>query len=43
MSSGKSKPLTIDLIISKTKSDSLHNIKNLNLWGNDLEVLATST
>lgn len=34
------KPLTMDLIFTKTKSDSLHNIKNLNLWGNDLEDLS---
>lgn len=30
------KPLTADLVFTKTKSDSLQNIKNLNLWGNDL-------
>lgn len=34
------KPLTADLVFTKTKSDSLHNIKNLNLWGNDLEDLS---
>lgn len=34
------KPLTAELIFTKTKSDSLHNIKNLNLWGNDLEDLS---
>jgi Leucine-rich repeat (LRR) protein len=33
------KPLTTDLVFTKTKSDSLQNIKNLNLWGNDLEDL----
>ena len=33
------KPLTAELVFTKTKSDSLHNIKNLNLWGNDLEDL----
>ncbi len=33
------KPLTVDLVFTKTKSDSLNNIKNLNLWGNDLEDL----
>lgn len=33
------KPLTADLVFTKTKSDSLQNIKNLNLWGNDLEDL----
>lgn len=30
--------LTPALVIAKAKSDSLQNIKNLNLWGNDLEV-----
>lgn len=34
------KALTPELIFTKTKSDSLHNIKNLNLWGNDLEDLS---
>jgi hypothetical protein len=34
------KPLTADLVFTKTKSDSLQNIKNLNLWGNDLEDLS---
>ena len=34
------KPLTKDLIFTKTKSDNLHSIKNLNLWGNDLEDLS---
>jgi hypothetical protein len=38
--SGKGKQLTLDLVFTKTKSDSLHNIKNLNLWGNDLEDLS---
>lgn len=33
------KPLTMDLVFTKTKSDNLQNIKNLNLWGNDLEDL----
>lgn len=33
------KPLTLDLVFTKTKSDSLQSIKNLNLWGNDLEDL----
>jgi hypothetical protein len=36
MSKGIGKPLTVDLVVSKTKCDSLHNLKNLNLWGNDL-------
>lgn len=30
--------LTKALVISKTKCDNLENIKNLNLWGNELEV-----
>jgi hypothetical protein len=34
------KQLTTELIFTKTKSDSLQNIKNLNLWGNDLEDLS---
>lgn len=40
MSSKGGKALTADLVFTKTKSDSLHNIKNLNLWGNDLEDLS---
>ena len=36
MSKQLGKPLTVDLIVSKTKTDNLNNIKNLNLWGNDL-------
>jgi hypothetical protein len=36
---GAGKALTAELVFTKTKSDSLHNIKNLNLWGNDLEDL----
>ena len=28
--------LTPALVVAKAKSDSLQNIKNLNLWGNDL-------
>lgn len=39
MSGGK--PLTAQLVASKTKSDNLHNIKNLNLWGNELEVVVS--
>ena len=31
------KTLTPELIQLKCKTDKLHNIKNLNLWGNDLE------
>jgi|LakMenE18May11ns_1017448.scaffolds.fasta_scaffold8258882_1 hypothetical protein len=34
------KPLTADLVFNKTKSDSLGNIKNLNLWGCELEDLS---
>jgi hypothetical protein len=37
---GLGKALTNELIFTKTKSDSLHNIKNINLWGNDLEDLS---
>ena len=32
-----SKKLTADLIQTRCKTDKLANIKNLNLWGNDLE------
>lgn len=31
------KTLTPDVIQTKCKTDKLANIKNLNLWGNDLE------
>ena len=34
MSVAKGKPLTLELVFNKTKSDNLNNIKNLNLWGN---------
>lgn len=34
------KELTYDLIVSKTKSNNLESIKNLNLWGNELENLS---
>lgn len=37
----KGKILTADLILTKNKADSLFAIKNLNLWGNDLEVQLT--
>lgn len=30
--------LTRGLVINKTKCDNLENVKNLNLWGNELEV-----
>jgi len=39
MSSSKGKALTTELVFNKTKSDNLSNIKNLNLWGNELEDL----
>lgn len=32
-----SKPLTADLILQRTKAGSLENVKNLNLWGNDID------
>jgi len=31
------KALTADLVLLRSKSDRLTNVKNLNLWGNDLE------
>ena len=31
------KPLTAELVIARSKTDNLYLIKNLNLWGNDLE------
>ena len=31
------KTLTQDLILQKCKTDKIQNIRNLNLWGNDLE------
>jgi len=37
--STKGKSLTLELVFNKTKSDNLNNIKNLNLWGNELEDL----
>lgn len=37
--SGKGKVLTPELIFSKVKSDNLQSIKNLNLWGNELQDL----
>lgn len=33
------KPLTAELIAQKTKNDQLYSIKNLNLWGNDIDDL----
>jgi hypothetical protein len=35
----KGKVLTLELVFNKTKSDNLQSIKNLNLWGNELEDL----
>jgi hypothetical protein len=32
-------PLTPELIIAKTKTESLHLVKNLNLWGNNIDDL----
>ena len=32
-----SKPLTADLILQRTKAASLDSVKNLNLWGNDID------
>jgi hypothetical protein len=32
-----SKPLTADLILQRTKANSLDSVKNLNLWGNDID------
>jgi len=34
------KELTEALIITKTKADSIEQIKNLNLWGSELEDLS---
>lgn len=34
--------LTHALVASKNKCDNLDNIKNLNLWGNELEVSISS-
>jgi Leucine-rich repeat (LRR) protein len=31
------KPLTPELVLTRSKADRLENVKNLNLWGNDLE------
>jgi len=35
-----SKPLSKELLLSKCKSDKLTHIKNVNLWGNDLDDLS---
>lgn len=34
------KPLTKELILQKCKTDKLTAIKNLNLWGNDIDDLS---
>jgi len=31
------KPLTQDLVLLRSKADRLDNVKNLNLWGNDID------
>lgn len=36
-----SKKLTPEFVAMKTKNDRLENIKNLNLWGNDLDDIST--
>lgn len=33
------KPLTAELIAQKSKNDNMYSIKNLNLWGNDIDDL----
>jgi hypothetical protein len=37
---GPTKALTKELLLSKCKTDKLSSIKNVNLWGNDLEDLS---
>ena len=32
-----SKPLTAELICMKTKASNLESVKNLNLWGNEID------
>ena len=32
-----SKPLTAELVLQRTKAGSLDSVKNLNLWGNDID------
>jgi len=34
------KPLTRELLLQKCKNDKLSQIKNVNLWGNDLDDLS---
>ena len=38
-----SKALTLELIHMKTKTNRIDSIKNLNLWGNDLEDVSIVT
>lgn len=38
-----SKPLTIELIHMKTKTNRIESIKSLNLWGNDLDDISIVT
>lgn len=37
------KTMTPDLVMQKCKFDKIHDIKNLNLWGNDLEDISLIT
>jgi hypothetical protein len=37
------KPLSKELLLSKCKTDKLTHIKNVNLWGNDLDDLSILT
>jgi len=36
-SGSQGKPLTKELLINKCKTDQLYSLKNVNLWGNDLD------
>jgi hypothetical protein len=38
-----SKALTVELIHMKTKTNRIEGIKNLNLWGNDLDDISIVT
>ena len=40
ISSNVTKPLTRELLVMKCKNDKLSQIKNVNLWGNDLDDLS---
>ena len=37
------KTMTPELVMQKCKFDKIHDIKNLNLWGNDLEDISLIT